>query len=71
MDTHMTKNVWVTVTIVDDDDSRLAILVDHGSDSDVWIPRSQIKDQTEDPYQEGDTLEIEIPEWLALEKGMI
>ena len=67
----MTKLIWVTVTIVDDDESRLAILVDYGADSDVWIPRSQIKDQTEDPFQEGDTLEIEIPEWLALEKGMI
>ncbi len=67
----MTKNVWVTVTIIDDDESRLAILVDYGVDHDVWIPRSQIKDQTENPFQEGDTLEIEIPEWLALEKGMI
>jgi len=67
----VSKNVWVTVTIVDDTENRLAILVDHGAESDVWIPRSQIKDQTEHPFQEGDTLEIEIPEWLALEKGMI
>ncbi len=67
----MSKNVWITVTIVDDDESRLAILVDYGAEKDVWIPRSQIKDQTEDPFQEGDTLEIEIPEWLALKKGMI
>lgn len=65
------KTVWVTVVIVDDDDSRLAILVDHGTDDDAWIPRSQIIDQTEDPFQEGDELEIEIPEWLAIEKGMV
>ena len=36
----------------------------------VWIPKSQILDYEKD-YIIGDTLEIELPEWLALDKGMI
>ena len=65
----MSESVWVDVTIVVETDQ--AILVDHGTDKEVWIPKSQISDQSKDPYQEGDTLEIEIPEWLANKNDMI
>ena len=45
-----------------------AILVDDG-DNDIWLPLSQIKiDKGE--YMKGDDLVIEIPEWLAFEKGL-
>ncbi len=36
--------------------TKLAVLIDCGGDEEVWIPRSQI---------------LEIPEWLAEEKGLI
>lgn len=67
----MTAKIWIAVIIKRDRDDELAILVDAGVDNDIWIPRSQISDQTEDPFQENDSLEIEIPEWLALNKGLI
>lgn len=38
---------------------------------DVWLPKSQItKISPEAPCQEGDTTEVEVPEWLAKEKGL-
>lgn len=36
---------------------------------EVWIPKSQISDQSEDA--KGKIESIFIPEWLALEKGLI
>lgn len=50
-----------------------AILIDHGGDSNVWVPKSQITDFT--PGPEGEGLEhaesIFIPRWLAEEKGLV
>lgn len=60
---------WVEVgfdEVVRDSDSELAVLFDIGGEK-VWIPRSQLRDGV---YDEGD-LTFEIPEWLALEKGLI
>lgn len=39
----------------------------------VWIPKSQILREEIIPgtYEEIEAFEIEIPEWLALEKGLI
>ncbi len=65
----MSELIWITVIIKQETD--MAILVDHGVDKNEWIPKSQISDQSENPYQVGDTLDIEIPEWLALKKDMI
>ena len=62
------SQVWISITIKHETDS--AILVDHGMKDNVWIPKSQILDYEKD-YIIGDTLEIELPEWLALDKGMI
>ena len=67
----MTDSVWITVTVKRNRDKELAILVDHGGEKDEWSPRAQIMDTTDELYQEGDKLEIEIPKWLALDKGMI
>ncbi len=65
----MPEPVWITVIIKQI--TTLAILVDHGVEKSVWIPRSQISDYSEETYQVGDKIEIEIPEWLALKKDMI
>ncbi len=43
----------------------LAIL----TDDDEWLPKSQIVDG--DYLETGTDVGIEIPEWLALEKGLI
>jgi hypothetical protein len=49
-----------------------AILVtDTGDPSDaVWLPKSQIEVQEEDP-ERGDTITVTLPEWLAEDKGLI
>jgi hypothetical protein len=36
----------------------------------VWIPKSQIKDMPED-REPGETITITIPEWLAIEAGLV
>ena len=47
-----------------------AYLLNDGT-QDIWIPKSQIEDE-EMSFQDGiKCLEFGIPEWLALEKGMI
>lgn len=35
---------------------------------EVWIPESQISDECED---KGKTISIFIPEWLAIDKGLV
>lgn len=49
-----------------------AYLVDDGPDSDAveaWLPKSQCRfDGT--PHL-GETVKVDVPEWLAIEKGMI
>lgn len=47
-----------------------AILVVNLNLEDVWLPMSQIEDfevESHDPY----VVSIEIPQWLAEEKGLI
>lgn len=65
------KTVWVpiTVRVV----SGMAILCEvEMSDEDQWIATSLIEDQSEpEDFRSGWIGEIEIPEWLAVEKGMV
>lgn len=63
------SSVWVPVTLMIE--TELAWMVDGGRDKDVWIPKSQIQDYSETEYEIGDDIEIEIPEWLAMEKDLI
>jgi len=46
-----------------------AMLLDTG-DGEHWIPRSQATIVSGDDNKVGDELVIEIPEWLAIEKGL-
>lgn len=64
----MSGQTWIAVTIKRETDK--ALLVEHGAGPDAWVPKSQILDYSDD-YRIGDTIEIELPEWLALEKDMI
>lgn len=49
----------------------LAILVsdDGDRDSAVWLPKSQIK--YEKLRREGEIIAVSLPEWLAIEKGLV
>jgi hypothetical protein len=47
-----------------------AALYDFGTGEDIWIPKSQILDEGD--YDSGEDEQwIEIPEWLAYEKGLL
>jgi hypothetical protein len=50
----------------------MAVLVDHDGD-EYWIPKSMIDEDSEiyAGHSSGDEGELIIPEWLAMEKGMI
>lgn len=44
----------------------------HDGKRSVWIPRSQLEDDIDDDeVEEGQEMTITIPEWLALDKGLI
>lgn len=36
----------------------------------IWIPKSQVEFDKEDP-EEGDTVLMTIPKWLAIDKGLV
>jgi hypothetical protein len=63
----------IEVAIVVKRSTPKAILVNHGAGEEVWIPKSQISDWCDGPDDEpGEgTTSIFIPEWLAIEKGMV
>ncbi len=48
--------------------TELAVLLDVG-DYKVWLPKSQI--ETEFSFDIGQDIEVEIPEWLAIDKGLV
>lgn len=63
----MTDTVEIRGTILAETPD--AYLLDDG-DIEVWIPKSQI-DNLDDDWEIEDTIEMEIPEWLAEQKGLI
>lgn len=63
------KQETVTIDGTIEHETGKAILLDVGADDPVWIPKSQIVDM-ESNRADG-TVSVEIPEWLALDKGLI
>lgn len=57
----------IEIDIVVRGETDLALKVSDGS-KEVWVPKSKISDQGEEG---GRITSIFIPEWLALEKGLI
>lgn len=51
-------------------ESESAILVRISGVATVWIPKSQIHDDSE-VYESGTEGTLVIPEWLAVEKGIV
>lgn len=50
-------------------ETALAICITDDDETDYWIPKSQIDDETEDNAD--GTMTLVIPEWLAEKKGLI
>lgn len=61
------SNYQFIVEILSETD--LALLVDHGNDEPVWLPKSQISRREDDGAK--NLTAITIPEWLALDKGIL
>jgi len=58
------ENVELSVEVVHITDK--AILIDEG-DEQIWLPKSQIRLE----HSSGNTYSVEIPEWLAMKKGLL
>lgn len=73
----MGKGNYIWISVVLEAETDLAWMVDAGTTTKdpnnerIWLPKSQIRDYSEETYESGDCIEIEIPEWLALDKGLI
>lgn len=50
-------------------ETELAIFVTDPDGNKVTLPKSEI--EYEDDPEKGDEIEVEMPEWLALERGLI
>lgn len=61
------KTVEVECAVVRTTDA--AIQIDHGGESFVWVPKSQISDYTGGTLEQAES--IFIPDWLAEEKGLV
>lgn len=61
-----TKDIEIAVEVRGETDKALRV---YDGKHEVWIPKSQISDQSED--RNGKIETIFIPEWLASEKGLI
>lgn len=44
-----------------------ALLIDHGGEQEVWMPKSQIKNVAKN----GRTVTLTVTEWIANEKGLL
>lgn len=63
---HHSDLVDISVVLVHQ--TERAVLVDHGGDSNVWLPRSLIEIEKD---ADGKTWTVTLPERLAQEKGLI
>lgn len=61
------ETFWFSGTVKHD--TGKAVLLTDGVE-DYWIPHSQIID-SDDDLKPGETVEIEVPLWLAEEKGIV
>ncbi len=58
----------VDISVVLVHQTEKAVLVDHGGDGNVWLPRSAIEIEKD---SNGKTWTVTLPERLAQEKGLI
>ena len=67
------KNQEVEIDVVVKRTTEKAILVNFGVPEEIWLPKSQISDWCGGPDDEPGlgTTSVFIPEWLAIEKGMV
>jgi|SaaInlLV_10m_DNA_2_1039722.scaffolds.fasta_scaffold39830_2 hypothetical protein len=65
----MKDPIEITVEILTETDAAYRVTDTDDLDSNIWVPKSQI--ELLHPAGVGDIVTIEMPEWLALDKGFI
>ena len=67
----MARNDPVTVSVEFVTHTAGAVLVKDAG-NEIWIPKSQIQNDDDDwdSFELGDIVDIDIPEWLAEDKGL-
>jgi len=67
----MARNDPITVSVEFITHTAGAVLVKDG-DEEAWIPKSKIENDEDDwdSLKLGDILDLDIPEWLAEDKGL-
>ncbi len=66
----MSKSAWVEVEVRIETDMAY-MFYSAVAEGDVWIPKSMILDYSEAEFEIGDTIEIDIPEWIAIDKELV
>lgn len=70
MSTH-DETATIEGTVERETDLAILIAIDGDLEHKEWIPKSQIEwESSGGIFKVGDSVEIEIPEWLAIEKGL-
>lgn len=67
----MSSNETIDIDVVIHAETALAILVSDNDleDSAVWLPKSQV--DYDERAKKGDIITVTLPEWLAIDKGLI
>lgn len=62
----MSEYVEVEVTVTQETPGAIKVV----GTSTAWLPKSQLRDQVDQVPSDG-PVTIEVPEWLAIEKGLV
>lgn len=62
------RSTLIDISVVLVHETEKAVLVDHGGDGNVWLPKSAIEIEAD---SNGKTHTVTLPEALAQEKGLI
>ena len=65
----MRKHDIIELKVLKKHETEKAVLVENLKEKDVWIPKSQIEIDYED--EETSLIDIQIPEWLAIDKELL
>jgi len=53
------------------DETERAVLVEDDDGDEFWLPKSQIDCKATDDPAENDMIAVSVPEWLAIESGLM
>lgn len=63
----MTRLTDITVRLVQQTERAILVCDSDDLDKAVWLPKSQVEFEE----KAGDIVEVTLPEWLAIERGLV